>query len=318
MNTGVSVTASPTTTTTYSVLGTSANNCSAIDTIIVHVEPLPILSVLPNITTICEGDSIEIVASGAQDFVWSPALGLNTTLGSVVIANPITSSSYFVTGTDVNGCSDVLSATINVNSRPSITLSSVPNTNDICEGASLEINAFGAVSYMFGTPSIGLNTTIGSSVIANPITSTYYTVTGTDVNSCTNSANFQLNVGIKTYSFNYTKNPVICEGESVSLSATGANTYVWIPSTTLTSSIGAMVNANPLISTTYTLLGVDILGCEGIDSTTVNVNPLPTASITQDSLKICSGDLAAIAVETSGTPPWDLSYTINGSLYNKK
>ena len=51
MNTGVSVTAFPTTTTTYSVLGTSANNCSAIDTIIVHVEPLPILSVLPNITT---------------------------------------------------------------------------------------------------------------------------------------------------------------------------------------------------------------------------------------------------------------------------
>ena len=313
VNTGVSVTAFPTTTTTYSVLGTSANNCSAIDTIIVHVEPLPILSVLPNITTICEGDSIEIVATGAQDFVWSPALGLNTTLGSVVTASPITSSSYFVTGTDVNGCSDVLSATINVNSRPSITLSSVPNTNNICEGSSLEINAFGAVSYTWN-PSIGLNTAFGSSVIANPITSTYYTVTGTDINSCTNSANFQLNVGIKPIVSISPRNPVICEGENIALSANGANTYIWTPSTTLSSSAGAMVIANPLSSTTYKILGVDSLGCEALDSTTVNVNPLPTAFITQDSLQICSGDLGAILVDVSGTPPWDLTYTINGAL----
>ena len=112
---------------------------------------------------------------------------------------------------------DVLSATINVNSRPSITLSSVPNTNNICEGSSLEINAFGAVSYTWN-PSIGLNTAFGSSVIANPITSTYYTVTGTDVNSCTNSANFQLNVGIKPIVSISPRNPVICEGENIALS----------------------------------------------------------------------------------------------------
>mgnify|MGYP003325911973 CR=1 FL=1 len=103
VNTGFSVTAFPTTTTTYSVLGTSGNNCSATDTIIIHVEPLPTLSVTPNISTICEGDSIEIIATGAQDFIWSPALGLNTTLGSVVTAYPITNSYYTVTGVDING-----------------------------------------------------------------------------------------------------------------------------------------------------------------------------------------------------------------------
>ena len=313
INTGVSVTASPTITTTYSVLGTSTNNCSALDTIMIHVDSLPVLSVSPIVSTICEGDSIGITASGAQDFLWSPALGLNTTLGSAVIANPITNSYYTVTGTDINGCSAVISSTVNVNPKPIISLSSIPNTNDICEGASIDINAFGGVSYVW-TPSFGLNTTIGPSVIASPSSSTSYTVTGTDVNSCINSANFQLNVGVNPTVSITPKNPVICEGESISLSATGANTYIWIPSNTLTSSIGAMVNANPLISTTYTLLGTDILGCEGIDSTTVSVNPLPTASITQDSLKICAGDLAAIAVETSGTPPWDLSYAINGSL----
>ena len=94
----------------------------------------------------------------------------------------------------------------------------------------------------------------------------------------------------------------------------GANTYIWTPSTTLSSSAGAMVIANPLSSTTYKILGVDSLGCEALDSTTVNVNPLPMPFITQDSLQICSGDLGAILVEVSGTPPWDLTYTINGAL----
>ena len=313
INTGVSVTALPALTTTYSVLGTSSNNCSATDTIIIHVEPLPILSVTPNISTICEGDSIEIIATGAQDFIWSPALGLNTTLGSIVTAFASINSTYNVTGTDINGCSDVISATLNVNPKPVINLSSVPSTNNICEGATLEINAFGAIYYSWN-PSFGLNTTFGSSVNASPSTSTYYTVMGTDINSCTNSANFQLNVGINPVVSITPSNPVICEGESIALSADGANTYIWTPSNTLTSSIGAMVTATPLISTTYKILGIDSLGCEASDSTTVSVNPLPTAFITQDSLQICSGDVGAILVEVSGTPPWDLSYSVNGAL----
>ncbi len=51
----------------------------------------------------------------------------------------------------------------------------------ICSGFSASINAVGAISY-FWSPSNGLNTTIGNSVIANPSVSTVYTVTGFDSN----------------------------------------------------------------------------------------------------------------------------------------
>ena len=107
---------------------------------------------------------------------------------------------------------------------------------------------------------------------------------------------------------------IICEEESVALLADGANQYVWTPSNTLSSGVGTMVTATPLINTEYILVGTDSLGCEGTISKTISVNPLPTAYITQDSLIICTGDIAGISVEISGTPPWDLSYAVNGAL----
>ena len=115
------VSATPTTTTTYSVLGTDANNCSSTSSIIINVNPLPVLNANPNSSTICEGDSVVITASGAQDFIWSPALGLNTSIGNSVVASPNITTDYTITGTDTNGCLDVMSSTVNVNPKPIIT-----------------------------------------------------------------------------------------------------------------------------------------------------------------------------------------------------
>ena len=72
------------------------------------------------------------------------------------MATPTDTTLYFVTVTDINGCSDVISASVNVNPQPIITLSSTPNTHDICEGASINIDAFGALSYSWSPP-FGLN-----------------------------------------------------------------------------------------------------------------------------------------------------------------
>jgi hypothetical protein len=152
-NVGFSVTASPTTTTTYSVLGTSANNCSATDTVAVYVNPLPILAVSPNTTTICDGDSVNLSVLGAEDYLWSPALGLNTTIGSSVFAKPSVTTNYLVEGMDINGCSDVISTLVNVNPSPVVSLS--PSSADICNGASVNITAFGANNYTW-YPALGL------------------------------------------------------------------------------------------------------------------------------------------------------------------
>ena len=76
-----------------------------------------------------------------------------------------------------------------------------------------------------------------------------------------------------------------------------------------------MVNANPTISTTYTLVGTDAIGCVDSVSTTISVNPLPSASINQNiGATICRGDSAIILVDVSGNPPWNLSYAVNGAF----
>jgi len=307
---GNSVSAMPNTTTIYSVNGTDVNSCSNTATTTVLVNPLPILSVSPNVATICEGENISITSSGGQSYIWSPALGLNTTQASSVIANPIITTFYSILGTDANGCSDIISATVNVNPKPIITLS--PSSADICEGASINISSFGANSYLWN-PAFGLNSTTNSSVIANPNATTNYTVLGTDFNNCTNTANFQLNVGINPTVLITPNNPIICEGENISLTASGANQYIWKPTTTLSAGVGIMVNANPVISTTYTLVGIDTIGCIDSVSTTISVNSSPSAAINQNiGATICTGDSVIILVDVSGNPPWNLSYAVNG------
>ena len=312
INTIAVVSATPTATTIYSVLGTDINNCSSTSLVTINVNPLPILNVIPLISTICVGDSLVMMANGAQDFIWSPALSLNTTIGPNIIATPITNSFYTITGTDINGCSDIISTIINVNPKPIITLS--PSSADICEGASVSISSFGADSYVW-SPAFGLNSTTNSSVIANPNATTNYTVLGTDFNNCTNTTNFQLNVGINPIVAITPENPIICEGENISITANGASQYIWKPTTTLSAGVGVMVSASPNVSTTYTLVGTDAIGCIDSISTTISVNPLPSATINQNSeTTICRGDSAVIIVDLSGNPTWNLSYALNGAF----
>ena len=141
-------------TTNYSVTGISSENCITTLNKSISVNPLPSLSINNNNFIICEDSSISLIAGGAQNYLWSPSVALNVNTGSSVIASPTISTVYSVTGTDLNGCSDVLTAQVNVNPKPNISLS--PISADICEGASVQIDAFGANDYTWN-PISGLN-----------------------------------------------------------------------------------------------------------------------------------------------------------------
>ncbi|NCD00461.1 MAG: T9SS type B sorting domain-containing protein, partial [Bacteroidia bacterium] len=53
-------------------------------------------------TAICSGSSVELQASGAVSYSWSPAIGLSSTTIANPIASPTTTTTYTVTGTMVN------------------------------------------------------------------------------------------------------------------------------------------------------------------------------------------------------------------------
>ena len=310
INTGNSISASPIFNTLYTVVGTDTNNCSSTASKFIYVNPLPVMNINSSGDTICEGSSINLNVNGASNYIWSPALGLNTSIGANVIASPNLSTVYSVTGIDINGCSDVLSTSIYVNPKPNIILD--PPFANICEGKSVNILAFGANTYSWN-PTFGLSTSTGSSVTANPSSSINYSVIGTDIKGCTNTINFQFNVGITPNLSINPSNPIICKGENISLIASGANEYIWTPNLTLSSNVGTMVNANPNLTTTYTLIGTDTIGCKDTINTTVIVKELPQANIEENcGTLICNGDSAIISIDVTGNPPWNISYSNNG------
>lgn len=82
-----------------------------------------------------------------------------------------------------------------------------------------------------------------------------------------------------------------CGTGSVSLSASGANTYSWSPATGLNFTNVADVIASPTVTTTYTVSGLTN-GCSGNANVTITVNPVPTAvAITPATATINAGDV---------------------------
>ncbi len=107
--------ANPTETTLYTVIGTT-NGCSDTSTLIVTVNPTPIV-VSGGDAQICEGTSTQISADGASTYLWSPNSGLSDPTNSFPIASPDMSTNYMVIGTS-NGCSDTSFVEIIVKPTP--------------------------------------------------------------------------------------------------------------------------------------------------------------------------------------------------------
>ncbi|REJ80891.1 MAG: T9SS C-terminal target domain-containing protein [Bacteroidetes bacterium] len=72
---------------------------------------------------------------------------------------------------------------------------------------------------------------------------------------------------------------VLCNGSSVSLTAQGAQTYVWTPASGLSSTTGSNVTASPSATTRYSVFGTDSLGCQAVERILLTVNPRPSVSL---------------------------------------
>ncbi|MBI2968660.1 MAG: PKD domain-containing protein [Bacteroidetes bacterium] len=131
---------------------------------------------------------------------------------------------------------------------------------------------------------------------------------GTATVSCTPST---LNVTVTPAS------PVICSGGSVTLTASGATTYTWSPSTGLSSTMGSSVVATPSSTTTYTVTGVT--GCvQGTATVTVTVTPSFTLSMSQVNPS-CTGSCngSATATPSGGNPAFTYSWSGGGATQTK-
>jgi gliding motility-associated-like protein len=313
---GNTVLANPTSTTVYTVNG-GVGTCSASPvTSTVTVNPSPTITV-NNAASICSSSSVTLTVSGASTYNWSPATGLNTAIGAVVIASPGASTTYTVTGTDANGC--IGTASVTVQNSPSIT-STVTTTSVTCNGLG---NGNASVAAAGGTgpftyawsPVGGTNATTGNIAAGN------YTCTITDSIGCIATATAAV-VQPTTLSVTVASG-VVCAGQTYPLNAvpaggTGPYTYNW------NSGAGTAnpYTVTPVVATSYTVVVIDANGCSVTDNSIV-IGVHPPLQVTVGDLFICSGNSGPISASASGgngaytyvwSPPTGLSATTGASV----
>lgn len=136
-----------------------------------------------NDTTICTESRIQIVASGAQDYIWTPSEGIeNHRIGGPFV-QPRKEITYTVLGTDDNGCTGKDSVQISILPEYSLKVSSdYPNIN--CKRSSVQLSVSGAVSYSWA-PAEFFNDPTSPNPTVYPTAATKYVVTGLDERGCT-------------------------------------------------------------------------------------------------------------------------------------
>jgi hypothetical protein len=100
------------------------NGCgnSPVQTIDITINALPTVSANASATSVCQGNQVTLTGSGATSYTWD-----NGVTNGVAFA-PSATTTYTVTGTDANGCSNTAQITISVNPLPNVTVSNNSNT----------------------------------------------------------------------------------------------------------------------------------------------------------------------------------------------
>jgi PKD repeat protein len=278
----------PTSSSTYTVSSTNNFNCNTTLNTSVTVNTIPIVQVSPSaINHICLGNNITLQASGANTYSWSPNVALSNTTGISTIASPTINTTYILTGTSILNCSDTVQFIIQVNGNQSTNGIAIQDT--ICAGDTTLLIAFGSSSYSWSPPFTLLQLS-SDSVLAFPTTTTNYLLTGAPLSGCPDTATIKVYVHPYTNFIITHSNPVICKNQnSDTIMISGGSNYSWqIPTSNLQIISTTNVIATPTITTTYTLNGINNLGCPIASPIIVYVDTVPQPKFSHPAI-ICTG-----------------------------
>lgn len=283
-----SITVSPVIDSTYLVTVSNTNNCSDTTSVTVQVLSQPTATINGN-DTICFGNTTTLFASGGGNYTWNDGTNVDS------LAVTPSSDSTFSVIVDIIGCLDTAYHTIIVNDLPTANITGI---DTICVGDNTTLYASGGSSYVWGD-----NSTLDSLSIS-PTINTNYGVIVTDGNNCSNSASIDVIVNsLPTITISSSQNDTICEGQTSTLTANGANSYEWN-----TSELTPSIDVSPITVTTYNVEGTNANGCKNTASFTLNVATQPTASITGIA-EICENEETTLTASGGLTYQWSTTET---------
>ncbi len=277
----------PTASSYYMVEGFTFNGCVNSDSVYITVHNLPNVNAGSD-TSICNGDSLLFLATGAVNYQWSSGV-LN---GNFVFVD--SNQTVFVTAQDSNGCANYDSISIVVNALPTV---NAGVDTAICIYDSVYVQASGANQYTW------------SNGIANgsyfvPDSSSNLLVSGQDNNGCINLDTLQITVHIPFVNAGFDQE--ICLEDSVVLIGQGSN-ISW------SNNVLDSVYFLPDSTEQYVITVQDTNGCVNYDTVIVTVFNLPLVDAGVDSLVICEGD--ELMLEGSGASAYAWSQGIVDGVY---
>ena len=278
---GSSVIASPSVTTVYTITGTTSG-CSASKTTTLTVNPTPTVTANASNTVICPGNSVTLTGGGASTYTWTGGVS------NGVAFSPTTTASYTVTGTSAAGCTNTAVQTISISPTPTVTASS--SNSVICPGNTVTLTGAGASTYTWTGG-------VTNGVAFSPTATASYTVIGSSAAGCTNTAVKSITVNPTPTITAIASNSVICLGNTVTLTGSGASTYTW------TGGVTNGVAFSPTATASYTVTGTSALGCTNTAVQSITVNPIPTTTASTSGTISCS------------TPTITLNSTLAGTNY---
>lgn len=283
--TTTSLAVSPTTTTNYSVTGTSSLGCASQNTAvaIITIGSSPTVSV--NSASICAGATAVITPSGANTYSF---IGISS--GTSISVSPSVTTTYSIVGSN-SACvsQNAAIATVTVYNKPTITASG----GSICIGQSFVIVPSGANTYSI----------TGNTFTVNPASTSSYSVSGTSTAGCVSNTPAIIQVTVSPQPSISASNGTVCSGGSFNLNPIAVGS-VAVSSFSYVSG-GNNFTVNPTSSTNYSIYATSVLGCTS-SVIVASVTTTSPGSISANSGTMCPGQSFTIQ------PGGPATYSING------
>lgn len=293
----------PTATQTYTLTITDSSGCTATDQVTVTVNSSSMVSAGPD-ASICIGDSTTLNASGAVSYSWAPTTGLSCSTCATTVASPSATTTYVITGTDVNGCISTDTVVVVVNQIP--VANAGPDVT-VCNNGSTTLNASGGTTYTWFPNDGSLSCTNCASPVATPTATTTYTVmvangncTDTDSVTVTMSSVITTTVTVTPPTCNGS-----CDGQAQVTAAGGQSpyTYSW------TSNPSQTTSATNLCAGTFYVTVTDANNCTSTDSAVIIDPPLVSLMPVATPSTICYGQTSTLTAAAFGGTGSGYTYT---------
>lgn len=251
----------------------------------------PRLSLEAERTSICRGESVLISSSKqAIHYSWSPEESREEQLH----VSPKTTTTYSLTVSNPSGCTAQESITITVVPAAE-SLSIYPPKPVVCRGDTLRLTT-GNGHHVQWQIQGSVQTTENPELTFVPQNSTTVQVNALDKTGCAMQQSVQVEVVAHPRLTVAQKSVSICKGENLTLSASGADNYLWQSASQSQQYVGSSIVCQPQANTQYQVTGLFDNGCIDRAEIEVSVFDRKPLELVADQMHLCQGNIAKIAV----------------------